>query len=192
MRRLDEFMPFVQLLASTADPMQIQEATRSAVIRFMRDSQVFDDYLTLPVQPQVFEYVLDPPECRVIVGVKGVKVNGSPYSEWQRDSHEDVIMFRAELDRSCVEVNYTWTIGRDDCDIPEKVYEDYMPVIEQASLAKLHTMFGTSVVSASRAETAERAYQGLLADVLGRKIFNFSNSRPKMHRQRRGHNRLGW
>ena len=83
-------------------------------------------------------------------------------------------------------MKYSWKIGRDDCEIPDKLYEDYLPAVQQAALATLHSMFGTAVVSASRAAIAEAKYQDILADVKGRKVFNFSHSRPRMHR-RRGH-----
>lgn len=182
---VSDFMPSVELLAPEAEPLQLQEAIRHAVVRFMSDSQVFTAYWTLPAQECVSEYFIDLPECRRLVGIVGVTRNGVPYDNWARDDHEDVIkIFDQPSGRDCFEVKYSWKIGRDDCEIPEKVYEDYLPAIQYAALATLHSIFGSAVVSASRAQTAESKYQEELANVKGRKVFNFSHSRPRMHRRR--------
>lgn len=183
--QISDFMPSVEMLAPDAEPLQLQEAIRHAIVKFMTESQVFTAYWAVPVQECVDEYFIDLPECRRLVGIIGVTRNGVPYPNWARDDHEDVIkLFDAPGPCDCFEMKYSWKIGRDDCDVPEKVYEDYLPAIQQAALITLHSMFGTEVVSASRAATAERQYGNILADVKARKIFNFSHSRPRMHRNR--------
>lgn len=183
--KVSDFMPHVEMLAPDAEPLQLQEAIRQAVVRFMTESQVFTAFWAVPVQDCVEEYYIDLPECRRLVGIVGVTRNGSPYDNWARDEHEDVIkLFDQPGQCDCFEVKYSWKIGRDDCEIPDKVYEDYLPAVQQAALSTLHTMFGTQVVSASRAATAEQKYLDILSDVKGRKIFNFSHSRPRMHRRR--------
>lgn len=185
--QVSDFMPSVELMAPDAEPLQLQEAIRHAVVRFMTESQVFTAYWTIPVQECVDEYFIDLPECRRLVGIIGVTRNGTPFDSWARDDHEDVIkLFDQPGPCDCFEMKYSWKIGRDDCEIPDKLYEDYLPAVQQAALATLHSMFGTAVVSASRAAIAEAKYQDILADVKGRKVFNFSHSRPRMHR-RRGH-----
>lgn len=183
--QVEDFMPAVEMLAADAEPLQLQEAIKNAVVRFMTDSQVFTAYWPVPVQECVDEYFIDLPECRRLVGIIGVTRNGTPYHNWARDDHEDVIkLFDQPTSCDCFEVKYSWKIGRDDCEIPEKVYEDYLPAVQQAALSQLHRMFGTQVVSASRAADAEATYLTLLAEVKARKVFNFSHSRPRMHRMR--------
>lgn len=183
--RVNDFMPSVELMAPDAEPLQLQEAIRNAVVRLMTDSQVFTGYWTIPMQECIDEYYIDLPECRRLVGIIGVTRNGLPYTKWARDDHEDVIrLFDNAGPCDCFEMKYSWKIGRDDCDIPDKVYEDYLPAVVQAALVTLHEMFGTQVVSASRAATAEAKYLTLLAEIKARKVFNFSRSRPRMHRQR--------
>ncbi|MFU6981754.1 hypothetical protein ACM75Z_30245 [Pseudomonas aeruginosa] len=185
MRSVDDFVPFVQAMAVDADELQCQQAIREAIIRFMRDTQVFDDRLVIVPQEGVCEYNLDVPQCRVLVGVKRVFVDRCELYDrlWARDEHHDVLRVFTNLDGCCVEVDYTWTIGRDGCAVPDKVYEDYMPGVIEGSLEQLHRMFGTDIVSRSRAIDATNRYQEFIADTKARKVFGFAHSRPRMRKR---------
>lgn len=186
--QINDFMPAVEMMAPDAEPLQIQEAIRNGIIRFMTESQVFTAYWTVPVQECVTEYMIDLPDCQRLVGILGVTANGQALDNWSRDDHEDVLLFDNPPGCACVEMKYSWKIGRDGCDIPEKLYEDYLDAVKYAALSDLHRMFGTAVVSISRSADAEQQYLTQLAEVKARKVFGFAHRLPRMHtgRRRRG------
>lgn len=181
--QISDFMPSVELLVPDAEPLQVQEAIRQAVVQFMSESHVFTAYWTIPVQACIDEYYIDLPDAHRMAAILGVTRNGHPYYNWVRDDHENVIkLLDVPGPCDCVELKYSWKISRDACEVPDKLYEDYLPAVQQAALVILHKMFGTASVSASRAADAERSYNDILAKVAASRMLNFSRSRPRMHR----------
>jgi hypothetical protein len=174
-------------MAPLAGPSQLQKALLQAVRQFMNQSQVFTDRLELHLQSGVSEYLVDPPKCQTIVSIKGVFVNGEPTSYWARDGHEDVVCFYDDMtDCDCAVVEYAWAVKREDCEIPDKIWDDadYWWTVQNGALRIMHRMFGSTIVSQQRALDADEEWRNGVGNAKGRRVMNFSNSRPRMHRSR--------
>jgi len=185
--KIEELAPKIILLLSgtgveTPNEHSVNMALQDAIVKFMEDTGVFTDELELEGQDCVTEYILDLPECRRLVApdVRHVTVNGCPARCW-RDGHHDVLVFDcAPPEGACIVVPYSWKIQRDDCDIPEAIYEDYLEPVRDYTLWLLHSDFFSPAVSRVRAQEAYMRYNERIADIKARKDFSFSRSRPRM------------
>jgi hypothetical protein len=182
-------------MAPLASPAQLQKSLLQAVRQFMNQSQVFTDRLELHLQMGVSEYLVEPPKCQFIVSIRGVFVNGEPTSYWSRDGHEDVVCFVDDMsDCDCAVVEYAWAVQREDCAIPDKIWDDpdYWWTVQNGALRIMHRMFGSTIVSQQRAFDADLEWRNGVANAKSRKVMNFSNSRPRMHRSRNRGRGFGW
>lgn len=187
MPKITDLVPDLQLMAPMAGPAQLQKALLEAIRQFMNQTQVFTNRIEIYPQDGVSEYQLFPPEGHFISSIRGAWVNGEPTSFWQRDGHEEVIIFGDDLsDCDCAVVEYAWALSSADCDVPDRIREDpdYWWTVQNGALRILHRMFGSTVVSQQRAADADLEWNNGVGNVKGRKIKQFSNNRPRMHRSR--------
>lgn len=159
-----DFEDFIFPFAPDAPSSIIQHAVRESIVRFMRETQVAVDFSQFPLSPKVPDYVIDVPDCRIVIDVRSVKVgmqNTVPDDTWvelQRTTDYSVdidhggmpsIILRDAPQESChrpleqdMVVEYAWSISRDDCEIPDYLYEAYMTEIKDGALAELYAIPG--------------------------------------------------
>lgn len=189
-----DFVPHIQALVPAADEPTLSLFIRDVIVQFMEDTQVFVAEECLVGQDCVREYILDPPQCREIVSINinEVRVDGCERRVY-RDGHENVIIFEDDIEEGArITVPYAWKIQRYDCEVPDKIFQDYLPVIREGVLSLLHRSSQDNLVSARRAAVAEQNYQDKVAAIKARKIARFSTSRPRMRNPMRRRRYFPW
>lgn len=195
MAKVTDLAAELQLMIPMAGPSQLQVSLLEAVRMFMNETQVFTDRCEVFPQKGVHEYLVDPPKCHFISSIRGVFVNGEPVSYWTRDGHEPVVGVAMDLSEcDCMVVDYAWTVRDKECEVPDRIREDpeYWWTVQNGALRIMHRMFGSQVVSPQRALDADIQWRDGVANVKGRRIMNFSNSRPRMHRTRNRGGGIRW
>lgn len=183
--QLNDLVPELNLMIPQAAPAQLQRALLESIKDFMAETQVFTDRCNLQLQNGVPEYQMLIAKCQSVVSIRGVMIDGMWIRSWARDGHEDVVILGSDYDDgSCAIVEYAWKIRDEDCDIPDKIKTDYWWTVTNGALRRLHRMFGSTIVSAGRAQDADSQWEAGIANVKSRRVMQFSNSRPRMHRSR--------
>lgn len=185
--KLEPFVARIALMiggtgAEAPNEYEVALAVQDAAVKFMEDTEVFRDELILTAQEGVTEYVLEMPECRRLVSpdLTRLLVNDTPVEAW-RDNHEDVLVFAdAPPSGACIVLPYSWKVARSECELPDKLYEDYLEPIRDYSLWILHSIFNSPFVGARRAEEAYARYHARVADVKANAVYGFARSRPRM------------
>lgn len=157
MKNIGDFTPFIALYAPGIPDEYIQHVVRETIADFMRYTRVADDEIQFRSQKGMRDYVLDLPKGRHLVSVKAVcytKDKACRSSTWQQlvntpafrayevfDDYDGfpTIVFANEVPNgNIIKVTYTWTIDRDDCEVPEFLYHKYMDIIVAGSLERLY------------------------------------------------------
>jgi hypothetical protein len=167
MRTVADFVPFVAFKARLDAPENIQHAVRETISLFMRESRAAINEVFIPVYATgckgAVDVLLETPPCERLVQIESVSIPSSKCAidrwtpEWkvlpavppeelysQGYWVDDVLIPQSTLwlSRSVktkvVHVKYSWAIGRDNCAVPDWLYEDYADVIAQGALAYLH------------------------------------------------------
>lgn len=163
-RTVEDFEDFIFPYAPDAPSSIIQHAVRESIVRFMQETQVARDFAQFPLVAKTPDYIIDTIECRTIIDVVDVKFGcpGTiPDDSWntlQRGVDYEVdllhdgmpsIILKEAPQESCsrplevdMSVEYSWSISRDDCEIPDFIYERYMSEIKDGALAELYAIPG--------------------------------------------------
>lgn len=76
------------------------------------------------------------------------------------DEHDAAIVFHGPPARDqFIKVHYSWAISRDDCAVPDFIYEEWMEAVRHAALYQLYIMAGQEWTNPSLAAHHEGAYQ---------------------------------
>lgn len=155
MRTVEDFEPFVIAYAPYLPKDVLQHAIRESIVEFLRETKIANDVLELETQEKVHDYIMEVPDCRRIVKVNTVEwtlahcngrenweklragEHGAYHIELRRGDYPIIIFSDPPKKTHKVRIDYAWTIGRDDCDVPEFVYEDYMRGIVAGALLRL-------------------------------------------------------
>jgi len=150
-----DFEPFILSYAPTIPSEYIEHAVRETVIEFMRDTRIAKATLEFETQEKVPDYMLEVPDCRRIVKVLNVhwtqahcsgrenwaKLRTGEFAEYEVQlrlgDHPIIILEDPPKKPHKVRVEYVWTIGRDGCDIPDFIYEDFMSAVVAGTCIKL-------------------------------------------------------
>lgn len=155
MKTIEDFEPFVLAYAPFIPQEILQHAIRETIVEFMRESRCASDTLDVETQEKVGDYMLEVPDCRRIVKVTSVmetplrcsgRENWNPlvqgeeadYTiELRRGEHPIIVLNNPRNKPTKLRVDYVWAIGRDDCDVPDFIYDDYMQAILYGTLVRL-------------------------------------------------------
>lgn len=155
MRTVEEFEPFLLAYVPTMPQELLQHAIRETIVEFMRDTKCASATLDVITQENVNDYIIEVPDCRRIVKVKKVsqgttRCNGAEYwselhdgefgdykVELRLGSNPIIVLNNTPRKPGKLRVEYVWTIGRDDCDIPDFIYDDYMQAIVAGTLVRV-------------------------------------------------------
>lgn len=177
---------FVALYAPDAPSVVLQHVLREAIVRFMRESQIFQDEITVEAQCQVRDYPLVLPHCQQLVTIESVEtgegclqhpgaVTGAKFWDWHRDGMEPVLVMRwMPRDGSLLVVRYAWAIARDDCELPRHLYEQWMEAVKCGALAELLRMPKQEWSNLGLADQYERFYNVELVKAKNRRWSNYS------------------
>lgn len=160
MKTVSDFLPWVELEAQDTPAANMQHAIREALIYFMRESGAAVEEMFLDLPANRDDLAIPTEECRRLVGIDSVwvapKCSDTRWSpEWERLPAMDGKGYGYALDdaggplsmmwvfprsnkprRLCVK--YRWAIGRDACEVPDWIYQDYAKAIAAGALAYLH------------------------------------------------------
>lgn len=163
-KNISDLEDFIVAFAPDAPAVVLQHVLREGTIRFMRQTRVAVDEVYFGTQPATPDYLLDPPECRKVIQIERVWIGPrdcspglrdsrwyevSPaydgtygYSTDQTDLDMTTIILQGVPNHCSVPVcvQYSWTIARDGCDIPDALYEEYVDGIKYAALYELLMM----------------------------------------------------
>lgn len=158
MKTVEDFVPFVVAYAPYLPQEIIQHAIRESIVEFLRETKVANDKMELETQEKVPDYIMEVPDCRRIIKVNTVewtRAHCSGRENWQllrngeeldyvielrRGEHPIIVFADPPKNPHRVRIDYSWTIGRDDCDIPDFVYEDYMQAIVAGALLRMASL----------------------------------------------------
>lgn len=162
MRSVSEFEPFVLAYVPYVPSEIVQHSIRETIVEFMRETRIATASLSVTTQEKVPDYMLEVPDCRRIVKVKSVSMspvkcsgqehwNALDSSEYKVElrlgEHPIIVLDNPPKNPHKLSVEYVWTIGRDDCDIPDFIYEDYMQAIVAGTLVRLGMLPGNERLS---------------------------------------------
>lgn len=156
-----DFAPWVELKVQHAPTANVHHAIREAVAYFMRHSRAAVDEVYINVPCREREVVVEPRSCQRLVQIERVFVDphcrrdGRWAPDWDELPHSDreqggwwiddvggpnATLWLADTSpreqRLCV--RYSWAIKRDNCDVPEWIYEDHADSIANGAIAYLH------------------------------------------------------
>lgn len=210
MKTIADFEDFIALSAPDAGSVVLQHVIREAIVRFMRESQLFTDTLCVEAQCGVVDYPLQMPDCRKLVGIEAVDIGGSKnihefheiargtkFNDWHKDDRHNVVVLHHEpKEGTPIRVLYSWAIQRDDCEVPDEIYEDWMEAIKAAALAELLLMPKQEWTSPATSALNEDRYRIELRKAKNRRWSNYSRGPMMMQgapflRGRRGGGFLG-
>lgn len=155
MKTIADFEPFVMAYTPFIPTELVQHAIRETIVEFMRETKCASATLEFETQEKVPDYMLEVPDCRRIVKVKSASMTPTKCSgreNWQllhdgeygdyqvelrRGEHAIIVLANPPKKPHRIRVEYVWAIGRDDCDVPDFIYEDYMRAIVAGSLIRL-------------------------------------------------------
>lgn len=190
---VSELEPFIVMHAPDAPSDILQHVIREATVRFMRRTRVAVDEAVLHTQCGVQDYRIEMPDCRELIAVEAVEPDiGSAYSapfpgqgmhgwDWMKDGRHPVIYLGASpKDGDCLQVQYSWTIGRDDCDIPDFIYEEWEEAIKHGALSELLLMPNQEWTRPNIAERHAEQFMWLVADAKARKWHNYTQGPLQM------------
>lgn len=158
MKTIEDFEPFVLAYAPYIPQEIVQHAIRETIVEFMRESKCAKDTMNIETQEKVSDYMMEVPDCRRIVKVTAVQespLHCSGRENWRvlyngedRDytvelrlgEHPIIVLNNAPRKPTKLRVEYVWAIGRDDCDVPDFIYDDYMQAIVNGTLVRLAMM----------------------------------------------------
>lgn len=162
MRTVSDFEDFIFPYTPDAPTTIIQHAVMESITRFMQETKVAKDLVKIPLFANTPDYLIDVPDCRTVMEVVRVMYtdgNGLPDSncvelergvDYTVDLVGQPVIELMDPPRSrCGEdisnvlwVEYAWSISRDGCEIPDFIYERYMPEVKDGALAELYAIPG--------------------------------------------------
>lgn len=164
MKTIEDFEPFILAYAPTTPQEIIQHAIRESVVEFMRETKCASAYIELDTQELVHDYILDVPDCRRIIKVKNVYEtksscdftqakkldggeDGSYKVELRSGDHPVIILRDAPRKSTRLKIEYAWAIGRDDCEVPDFIYDDYMSGVISGALIRLASFANNEAIA---------------------------------------------
>ena len=193
MKSIADFEPMViaaSELAEDIHPTILQELIRDAIVDFMRSSGVAQDEYYFNAQCGVDDYLLDLPKCHILVAVDKVATSDCdgvyndtwdempPQTDYRHGYYMDIhtapnvsIVFDRPIEDKRVYVSYSYTISRDNCDVPDIIYETYADALVAGTIHRLKTRGG-----ANRTLELEK-FENAVALAKSRKLRKYSKGR---------------
>lgn len=158
MKNIEDFEPFLIPYAPYAPGDVLQYAIRESIVEFMRETRIAYDEVDIETQEKVQDYLLEIPECRRFLGVRAAKkslihcsgrINWEPIYggedgqykiELRKGDHPFLLLSEPEYKPHRISIEYYWAISRDDCEVPDFIYEDFMHPIISGAIIRLAQM----------------------------------------------------
>lgn len=188
MTNIENFVVHVGGRVGSSDDLSIYAAVQQACIIFMQDTQIFLNRSRFYGQAGHREYILEVPEHMTVLDIEpdGVTLNGRVFHSYLRDGQYDVIkLTTTPVDGGCYEVEYSYSILPDACEVPDELYSKYLNAIVDKAITLLYTGDKNTMVSQHLYQIAQASYKNTLDDIRVRKFHNFSNRPMRMTRKLR-------
>lgn len=158
MKNIEDFEPFLLPYTPYTPSEVLQYAIRESIVEFMRETKIAHDEVEIETQEKVQDYLLEIPDCRRFLGVRSAKkrpcrssgrVNWEPIYggedgqykiELRKGDNPFLLMSEPEYKPHRINIEYYWAIGRDDCEVPDFIYEDFMHPIISGAVIRLAQM----------------------------------------------------
>jgi hypothetical protein len=194
-----DFAPFVEIKAPNSPTANVHHAIREAIVGFMRMSRAAVDEVYINVPCGEREVIVVPKGCQHLVKIEHIFVDPScrQNSRWNPDwdrlpdsdrteggwwiddvGGPNATVWLAEgaprEQRLCV--RYAWSIKRDDCEVPEWIYQDHADTIADGALTYLHLNPSD--------ENASRPFAQLMGPVFMEGVHNARRRKEVQYRRR--------
>lgn len=182
-QKFEDLIPHISARVPKADELTVEHIARQATLAFMADTRIFHDRVVFTGQRGVDEYILEIPDDQVMIDIlpDGVSLNGRPYRAFRRDGQYNVIRLLGTIvEGGCYEVDYSWHIKPDACDVPNEVYNQHLQAVVDKAVTMLFTGDNDGFVSMASYQIARQNYEQALDRIAGRRMHNFANGRPRM------------
>lgn len=162
MKHIEDFETFIFPYAPDVPTSVLQHAIRESIANFMNSTYIAKDFAQFSLEPKTSDYVIPLPECRNILEVVevalgpsgGVKDDtwtilhiGVDYELDIMSADNPNIILKWVPDETChsklkqdIHIEYSWSVKRDECDVPDFIYERFMPQITDGALAILYSI----------------------------------------------------
>ena len=168
MKSVADFYPLVLAasdIATDEHESVVHEAIRASAIAFMRETEIARDEMYIRAQCGVDEYPLDMPNCHILVGVRDVWIGGKASNDnpikddgWDKlhaGRHYNVdihttpnrAIYIDDAGKDWIYISYSYSIGRDGCDIPEFLYEEWAEAIVAGAVHRLKVRAGAAAAT---------------------------------------------
>lgn len=173
-----DFLDYVAVHATDAPEDLLLFQIQEAVTDFLIDTKIATDFIRIPLQDYVHDYVLDTPECHTILGIKRVIVgqaceNVVDWEELKATKYQERQGYYADIDNEGmpaiwignpsdgyeIEITYSYTIGRGACEIPQFVYDKYARLIQHYTLSRIYGVMGQEWSSAQLSSYYMQMYE---------------------------------
>lgn len=162
MKNIEDFLDFVEPYAPDVDITILQFHIQEAIVNFFQTTKIATDYVTIPLYENVHDYVIPLKDNQVILALNTVSL-GKSYEDPNYDLTEIKSTekpyrygYWADLDNDgspsiwigdpsgndVCEVKYCYSPKRGLCEVPDYVFEKYVPIIQNLALATLYAIPG--------------------------------------------------
>ena len=161
MTTVADFAPWVEIKVPHAPTPNVHHAIRESLIAFMRMSRAAVDEVYVDVPCGERELIVEPKGCQHLVQIERIFVDPHcrPGGRWNPDWDElhssdmrqggwwiddvggpnkTVWLANSEPKQMRLCVRYSWSVKRDDCAVPEWIYEDHVDTIANGAINYLH------------------------------------------------------
>ena len=161
-KNIEDFEEFLFPLAPDAPSTIIQHALRESITNFMQITQIATDFFQTALEYNNPDYMVEAPECREVLEIVSVKVGPSgsvPDDRWDElevgtDYRSDIlndgvpsVILADPPKNNCdkasgsdISIEYSWSMSRDGCELPDFIYQRFMKVIVDGALAILYAI----------------------------------------------------
>jgi hypothetical protein len=194
-----DFAPFVEIKAPSAPTANVHHAIREVIVTFMRLSRAAVDEVYIDVPCGEREVIVQPKGCQRLVQMEHIfrdpscRQNSRWNPDWEELPHSDrteggwwiddvggpnatlwLANSESKAQRLCV--RYSWSIKRDNCEVPEWIYEDHADTIADGALVYLHMNPAD--------ENASRPFASAMAPVFMEGVYNARRRKEAQYRRR--------
>lgn len=167
---VDKFFDYIAPHAPDAPDDLIQFTIQDAIVDFLIDTRLATNFYRFTVHEKINDYVLDIPTCHTILDVKEIRTGKpcEPLVDWaviDRVDHrgnrgyaldlynngEPALWLDNPVADNEVEVEYVYTLNREDCEIPDFVYNKFARVIQVLVLSRIYAIHGQEWFNATLA-----------------------------------------
>lgn len=202
MANISDFVPYLVAVTGNLPEVYEQHFLRGAIQKFMKDTRIARDELYVNLDCNDKEFVIDLPECRNIVKVEAVWEEPKPHSglldidTWTKltplgmargrsfgtyrinkagaNPNRAVILSEGASKERRLCVEYSWTIGNDDCEVPDFILDNWVDAVIAGALIRAHSSLDFEQRNRLDKEAAQAEYDAYVNNALNLLLTDYS------------------